>query len=187
VLSVVRADEMTALKCPGNQVLELSRPKADRQETDGRVSVTGKLTRGQPKPASDNPGPGGLFKTARPQQEREEMRRDMGEGPVIALAASSLSDNSLIARESLHRTASVEGRSLGGPCRQRCARSPPRSRAMCGGPRGNGRRTGEGARRIRVLFSGAGRVGRARVIPLRGGPLVTRSRTAGRRSPSCGR
>jgi hypothetical protein len=57
VLSVVSADAMPALKCPEDQALKLSRPKADRQETDGRVSVTGKLTRGQPKLASDNPGP----------------------------------------------------------------------------------------------------------------------------------
>jgi hypothetical protein len=83
VLSIVSADEMPALKCPEDQVLKPSRPETDRQETDSRVSVTGKLTRGQLKPASDNPGPGGLFKTARPQQEREEMRRDMDEGPVI--------------------------------------------------------------------------------------------------------
>jgi hypothetical protein len=53
---------------PEDQVLELSRPKADRQETDGRVSLTGKLTRGQPKPASDNPGPGGLSR--RPARSR---------------------------------------------------------------------------------------------------------------------
>ena len=40
MLSVLSADEMPALKCPEDQVLKLSRPKADRQETDGRVSVT---------------------------------------------------------------------------------------------------------------------------------------------------
>src|SRR4030095_11091165 len=40
VLSVTSADEMPALKCSEDQVLKLLRPKTDRQETDGRVSVT---------------------------------------------------------------------------------------------------------------------------------------------------
>ena len=31
---------MPALKGPEDQILKLSRPKADRQEADGRVSVT---------------------------------------------------------------------------------------------------------------------------------------------------
>jgi len=40
VLSVTSADEMPALKCSEDRVLKLLRPKTDRQEMDGRVSVT---------------------------------------------------------------------------------------------------------------------------------------------------
>ena len=39
-LSVATADGMPALRCSEDSVLKLSRPKTDRQETDGRVSVT---------------------------------------------------------------------------------------------------------------------------------------------------